>query len=181
MAASIAIAILVILVFSSSAIVELIQRKRHDKAGDSIIKEPWVEIHQIPGYRDARKVAEDYQARQKAKERKALKKWLAAQEKRVAKAKAKRARKEAWDRRTKEAWENTHRTWSGSGWNGLPLTPARGSITGPSGKETYYNLNMSVCVSIMRGMGLGVLHHDLLRTGNRGGYRRFCQPQSNTA
>ena len=102
---------------------------------------------------DARKVAEDYQARQKAKERKALKKWLAAQEKRVAKAKAKRARKEAWDRRTKEAWENTHRTWSGSSWNGLPLTPARGSITGPSGKETYYNLNMSVCVSIMRGMG----------------------------
>lgn len=104
---------------------------------------------------DARKVAEDYQARQKAKERKALKKWLAAQEKRVAKAKAKRARKEAWDRRTKEAWENTHRTWSGSGWNGLPLTPARGSITGPSGKETYYNLNMSGVVSIMHSAGYG--------------------------
>ena len=24
---------------------------------------------------------------------------------------------------------------------------------GPSGKETYYNLDMSTCVSIMRGMG----------------------------
>ena len=60
MAASIAIAILVILVFSSSAIVELIQKKRHEKTGESIIKEPWVEIHQIPGYRDARKVAAFY-------------------------------------------------------------------------------------------------------------------------
>lgn len=60
MAASIAIAILVILVFSSSAIVELIQKKRHEKTGESIIKEPWVEIHLIPGYRDARKVAAFY-------------------------------------------------------------------------------------------------------------------------
>jgi 5-formyltetrahydrofolate cyclo-ligase len=60
MGTSIAIAIIVILVFSSSAIVELIQRKRRDKNGDSIIKEPWVEIHQIPGYRDARKVAAFY-------------------------------------------------------------------------------------------------------------------------
>ena len=60
MAASIAIAILVILVFSSSAIVELIQKKRHEKTGESIIKEPWVEIHQIPGSRDARKVAAFY-------------------------------------------------------------------------------------------------------------------------
>lgn len=60
MGTSIAIAIIVILVFSSSAIVELIQRKRRDKTGDSIIKEPWVEIHQLPGYRDARKVAAFY-------------------------------------------------------------------------------------------------------------------------
>ena len=60
MGTSIAIAVIVILVFSSSAIVELIQRKRRDKTGDSIIKEPWVEIHQIPGYRDARKVAAFY-------------------------------------------------------------------------------------------------------------------------
>lgn len=60
MAASIAIAIFVILVFSSSAIVELIQKKRHEKTGESVIKEPWVEIHQILGYRDARKVAAFY-------------------------------------------------------------------------------------------------------------------------
>lgn len=38
-------------------------------------------------------------------------------------------------------------------WDGSPLTPSRGAIMGPSGKETYYNLDMSGVVSIMRGMG----------------------------
>jgi hypothetical protein len=102
---------------------------------------------------EAKDTAEDYLAEQEAKKRRALKKWLAAQEKRVAKAKAKRAKEEAWERRTQEAWANTRRTWNGSGWDGLPLTRGRGAITGPSGKETYYNLNMAICVRIMRGMG----------------------------
>lgn len=31
-------------------------------------------------------------------------------------------------------------------WNGPVLTPGSGTIVGPSGKETYYNLDMSVCV-----------------------------------
>lgn len=38
-------------------------------------------------------------------------------------------------------------------WRGLPLSASRGAQEGPSGKETYYNLNMSSVVSIMRGMG----------------------------
>ena len=38
-------------------------------------------------------------------------------------------------------------------YNGPVLTRSRGSITGPSGKETYYNLNMSGCISIMNGYG----------------------------
>lgn len=38
-------------------------------------------------------------------------------------------------------------------YNGGKLTRSRGSIQGPSGKETYYNLNMSGVVSIMRRMG----------------------------
>lgn len=33
------------------------------------------------------------------------------------------------------------------------LTPWKGTIEGPSGKETYYNLDMSSVVSIMRSMG----------------------------
>lgn len=40
-----------------------------------------------------------------------------------------------------------------SAWNGVALSPASGTISGPSGKETYYNLNMSGVVNIMRGMG----------------------------
>ena len=36
---------------------------------------------------------------------------------------------------------------------GPRLSRSRGTIQGPSGKETYYNLNMSGVVSIMRRMG----------------------------
>lgn len=38
-------------------------------------------------------------------------------------------------------------------YNGPVLSRSRGSVTGPSGKETYYNLNMSGCISIMNGRG----------------------------
>lgn len=38
-------------------------------------------------------------------------------------------------------------------YSGNKLTKSRGSIQGPSGKETYYNLNMNGVVSIMRRMG----------------------------
>lgn len=38
-------------------------------------------------------------------------------------------------------------------YSGSKLTRSRGSIQGPSGKETYYNLNMSGVISIMRRQG----------------------------
>lgn len=38
-------------------------------------------------------------------------------------------------------------------YSGGKLSRSRGSIQGPSGKETYYNLNMTGVVSIMRRMG----------------------------
>ena len=38
-------------------------------------------------------------------------------------------------------------------WKGPILTPGSGVNYGPNGKETYYNLDMSGVVSIMRGMG----------------------------
>lgn len=40
-----------------------------------------------------------------------------------------------------------------STWTGAKLTASAGTVTGPSGKETYYNLDMSGVVSIMRGIG----------------------------
>lgn len=38
-------------------------------------------------------------------------------------------------------------------WKGPVLSKSRGTVIGPSGKETYYNLNMAGVVNIMRGMG----------------------------
>ncbi|MDO5133974.1 MAG: ABC transporter substrate-binding protein, partial [Eubacteriales bacterium] len=38
-------------------------------------------------------------------------------------------------------------------WDGPVLSRSKGSVYGPSGKETYYNLNMSGVVNIMRRMG----------------------------
>ena len=38
-------------------------------------------------------------------------------------------------------------------WDGPVLTKGKGVNMGPSGKETYYNLNMGGVVRIMRGMG----------------------------
>ncbi len=40
-----------------------------------------------------------------------------------------------------------------SSWDGPVLSAWAGTVMGPSGKETYYNLDMSGVVSIMRGMG----------------------------
>ena len=38
-------------------------------------------------------------------------------------------------------------------YNGPVLSRSRGTVRGPSGKETYYNLNMSGCISIMNRRG----------------------------
>ncbi len=38
-------------------------------------------------------------------------------------------------------------------WDGPVLSASKGVVYGPSGKETYYNLDMSGVVSIMRNMG----------------------------
>ena len=38
-------------------------------------------------------------------------------------------------------------------WSGAVLNPSAGVVYGPTGKETYYNLDMSGVISIMRGMG----------------------------
>lgn len=42
---------------------------------------------------------------------------------------------------------------SSSSWDGNVLSPSHGVVYGPTGKETYYNLDMSGVVSIMRNMG----------------------------
>lgn len=71
-----------------------------------------------------------------------------AEEARIAEEKRK-AEEEA-RRKEEEARKSQSRSYS---WNGSVLTPSAGVNYGPSGKETYYNLNMSGVISIMRGMG----------------------------
>lgn len=44
-------------------------------------------------------------------------------------------------------------TPASNSWSGAVLSPSAGVVYGPSGKETYYNLDMSGVISIMRGMG----------------------------
>ena len=51
-----------------------------------------------------------------------------------------------WDAYWK-AWEEEHR------WKGPVLSKSKGVNYGPSGKETYYNLNMNGVVRLMRSLG----------------------------
>lgn len=44
-------------------------------------------------------------------------------------------------------------TTKANSWNGPVLTKSKGVVNGPSGKETYYNLNMAGVVRIMRNAG----------------------------
>ncbi|MGI6118007.1 MAG: SH3 domain-containing protein [Bilifractor sp.] len=47
----------------------------------------------------------------------------------------------------------TNSSQSSSGWSGAVLNKSNGTVQGPSGKETYYNLDMSGVIKIMRAMG----------------------------
>lgn len=51
------------------------------------------------------------------------------------------------------AAETSSETQTASAWTGPVLTKRAGTVQGPSGKETYYNLDMSGVVKIMRSMG----------------------------
>lgn len=44
-------------------------------------------------------------------------------------------------------------TTTKSSWQGEVLSKSKGVVNGPSGKETYYNLNMAKIVNIMRNLG----------------------------
>lgn len=62
---------------------------------------------------------------------------------------AEKAAEEAARKAEKERIEATYNT----SWNGSKLTTGKGVNYGPSGKETYYNLNMNGVIRIMRSIG----------------------------
>ncbi len=102
-----------------------------------------------PGIVMARQTVNEYERNQ---EDKRLKK--AAKKAKERKERIEQARREQREKRfMRIAWQNTAKTGGNTGWNGRRISRSAGSIMGPSGKETYYNLNMSVCISVMRRMG----------------------------
>ena len=54
---------------------------------------------------------------------------------------------------TKVVTTEKKKTESKTVWNGKVLNKTIGTVNGPSGKETYYNLNMSGVIRIMRNLG----------------------------
>lgn len=70
---------------------------------------------------------------------------IAVKEKAEADKKAEEAAKKKEEEKTAVITETSY--------SGAKLSRSRGSIQGPSGKETYYNLNMAGVVSIMRRQG----------------------------
>ncbi len=102
----------------------------------------------LPATAEIRAAINSYQTNVEAEKQR----WLADQERRMAKLREKNRAKAEKERIKKEAEKNTKRTYKGS-WSGMRISKSRGSIMGPSGRETYYNLNMSSCVSTMRGKG----------------------------
>lgn len=65
----------------------------------------------------------------------------------------KKEAREAELRKEEENKKKAAKSIINQGWNGPPLSPSIGSQEGPSGKETYYNLNMSGVINIMRSLG----------------------------
>ncbi len=74
-----------------------------------------------------------------------------------AREEAEQAEKEKQEQEAQQAATQTQTQTEASAvntsWNGSVLSASAGVNYGPSGKETYYNLDMSGVVSIMRGMG----------------------------
>lgn len=97
----------------------------------------------------ARQVVNEYEAKQEEKRVAKVKKQKEERKKRIEQARQEQKERAA----ARIAHQNTVKTGGNPHWNGKRISRSSGSVMGPSGKETYYNLNMSVCVRVMRRMG----------------------------
>lgn len=101
---------------------------------------------------EKKKAEEKAEEEQRRKEEEAKKAQEEAEAQALAEQQA-QAEAEAQAQAEQNAVQQASYTAPTSAWNGSVLTPASGVNYGPSGKETYYNLDMSGVISIMRGMG----------------------------
>lgn len=101
------------------------------------------------------RLAKEQEARDKAiEEEKKAKEEAEAKKKAEAEAEAKRqAEEEAKAEAQRQAEAEANQQQTNTAYNGAVLTPSAGTIQGPSGKETYYNMDMTGVIQIMRNMG----------------------------
>ena len=107
---------------------------------------------------EEKKAKEEAEAKKKTEaEAEAKKKAEAeaeAKKKAEAEAEAKRqAEEEAKAEAQRQAEAEANQQQTNTAYNGAVLTPSAGTIQGPSGKETYYNMDMTGVIQIMRNMG----------------------------
>ena len=69
------------------------------------------------------------------------------------KAEAEEKKRQEEEQKAREEADKNQAAQQAASWNGPVLTPSAGVVQGPSGRETYYNLDMSGVVAVMRGMG----------------------------
>ena len=97
----------------------------------------------------ARQAVNEYETKQEEKRVAKEKKEKEERKKRIEQARIEQKKRA----QARIAHQNTVRTGGRDNWRGRSISRSAGSVMGPSGKETYYNLNMSVCVRVMRRMG----------------------------
>lgn len=117
-------------------------KKKNEKRSTSKVSTKTVA--QIKNAELQKKAEEDAQAEQEAKEKLA--------EEKAQKESADTATQTISDGSDTSTTDNNEAS-TNSTWTGAKLTASAGTVTGPSGKETYYNLEMSGVISIMRGLG----------------------------
>lgn len=114
-----------------------------------------VERERLAKEQEARdKAKEEAEAKKKAEAEAEAKKKAEAEAKRQAEEEAKRqAEEEAKAEAQRQAEAEANQQQTNTAYNGAVLTPSAGTIQGPSGKETYYNMDMTGVIQIMRNMG----------------------------
>lgn len=99
------------------------------------------------------KEAAEQKAKEEQEKKEAEEKARQEEEAKQAQAQAQAEAEAAAAAQAQQAQAQVQAPVASPSWNGSVLTPSAGVNYGPSGKETYYNLDMSGVVSIMRGMG----------------------------
>lgn len=102
---------------------------------------------------EEKRKAEEEQARKEAEEKAAAEKAAKEAEEAAAAEAAAQAEAEEKETVTFTVQESSAAATASTTWNGPVLTKSAGTIQGPSGKETYYNLPMNGVINIMRNMG----------------------------